>query len=135
MTDVDLSEIEISLTQIKITSEQSNLESLSLLVSQRPTLIRLLQEQNFSALGDYLNTLRDGANLDFVLVCSDGKDVTESNQNISLAAFCLEKSPEGYAGVSNEQYLYSSVNMEALQSVSYRVIVGNKMSSILTELQ
>jgi len=118
-----------------IKSEQSNLESLSLLVSQRPTLIRLLQEQNFSALGDYLNTLRDGANLDFVLICSDGKDVTESNQNISLAIFCLEKSQEGYTAVSNEQYLYSSVNMESLQGVSYRVIVGKKMSSILAELQ
>ncbi len=118
-----------------ITSEQSNLESLSLLVSQRPTLLRLLQEQNFSALGDYLNTLRDGANLDFVLVCSDEKDVTESSHNIFLAVLCLEKSPDGYAAVSNEQYLYSSVNVEPLQGVSYRVIVGKKMSAILTELQ
>jgi hypothetical protein len=73
-------------------SERSNLKSLALLVSQRPTLIGLLQERSFSSLEEYLNTLREGANLDFILVCSDGKDVTESAQNISIATLCLEVS-------------------------------------------
>ena len=61
-----------------------------LLVSQRPTLMRLLEEQSFSSLGDYLNTLREGANLDLVLVCSDGRDVTGLEQNVSIASLCLE---------------------------------------------
>src|SRR5512141_1565509 len=73
-----------------IESQRSNLQSLALVVSQRPTLMRLLQEQNFSSLESYLNTLRQGASLDFVLVCSDGKDVTGSEQNRSLAEFCLQ---------------------------------------------
>src|SRR5512132_2267546 len=47
-----------------IESEQSNLQSLAILVSQRPTLLRILEEQNFSSLGEYLNTLREGGNLD-----------------------------------------------------------------------
>src|ERR1041384_6936635 len=63
-----------------IASEQSNLQNLALLVSQRPTLLRLLEEQNFSTLGDYLNTLRQGANLDLILICSDGKDLTRSEE-------------------------------------------------------
>src|SRR6266705_2038466 len=50
------------------------------------------QAQILSSLGDYLNTLREGANLDFVLVCSDGKDVTDSAQTISVAELCLENS-------------------------------------------
>ena len=52
-----------------IESERSNVQSLALLVSQRPTLMRLLEEKSFSSLGQYLDTLREGANLDLVLVC------------------------------------------------------------------
>ena len=118
-------------------SEQSNLQSLALLVSQRPTLIGLLQEQNFSSLGDYLNTLRAGARLDFVLVCSGGKDVTGSDQNVSIAALCPAASTTGYALLegSSDQYLYSSINTESLQGSSYKIVVGKKASSILTALQ
>src|SRR5512143_844720 len=58
-----------------VESERASLQSLALVVSQRPTLMRLLQDQDFSSLESYLNTLREGANLDFVLVCSDEKDV------------------------------------------------------------
>jgi PAS domain S-box-containing protein len=118
-------------------SERSNLKSLALLVSQRPTLIGLLQERSFSSLEEYLNTLREGANLDFILVCSDGKDVTESAQNISIATLCLEELSTGYAtnGSTNEQYLNSSVNMEPLQGTLYKVIVGKKLPAILAELQ
>src|SRR5215212_9034767 len=52
-----------------IESEKANVQSLALLVSQRPTLMRILEEKSFSSLGNYLDTLREGANLDLVLVC------------------------------------------------------------------
>src|ERR1041384_4459320 len=120
-----------------IASEQSNLQNLALLVSQRPTLLRLLKEHNFSTLGDYLNTLRESANLDFILVCSQGQDVTGSDQNISVAELCRGDSPGGYAvlGATHHPYIYSSVNTEPLQGSSYKVIVGKETSSLLTELQ
>lgn len=120
-----------------IESERSNLQSLALVVSQRPTLMRLLQQQDFSALEGYLNTLREGANLDFVLVCSNGKDVTDSEENRSFVEFCSQPVESGYAvaGTPQNEYLYSSVNMEPLQGVSYKVIVGKTTSSILIELQ
>jgi two-component system sensor histidine kinase ResE len=120
-----------------IESEQSSLRSLTLLVSQRPTLTRLLQERDFASLGDYLNTLRAGANLDFVLVCSDGKDVTDSDQNASIAPLCLEKSPAGYtlSDAEKDQYLYSSIDTEPLQGTSYKIVVGRKLSVVLTGLQ
>src|SRR5512141_2204241 len=96
-----------------LTSEQSNLQSLALLVSQRPTLMRLLEEQSFSSLGDYLGTLREGAGLDLVLVCSDGKDVTGSDQTSAVANLCLEETSSGYASVdtSDGLYMYSWVNL------------------------
>ena len=120
-----------------IESEQSNLESLALLVSQRPTLMRYLEEQSFSSLGDYLNTLREGANLDLLLVCSDGRDVTKPGQAVSIADLCSKEPQDGYAvsGTIDAQYLYSSVDTEPVQGSTYRIVVGKRIASILTELQ
>ena len=119
-----------------LSSEQSNLQSLALLVSQRPTLRRLLEEQNFSSLEEYLNTLREGANLDFVLVCSGGQDITASQANLSIAELCLEQNPSGYTVLSpGELYLYSSVNLELSEGSAFNVIVGKQISTILAELQ
>jgi PAS domain S-box-containing protein len=120
-----------------IVSEQSNLQSLALLVSQRPTLKRLLEEQSFSSLEEYLDTLRAGANLDLILVCSDGRDVTGSDQNISVVELCLEDDPSGYvvSQPAGELYLYSLADMELSQDSNYKVITGKRTASILTELQ
>jgi len=120
-----------------LTSEQSNLQSLALLVSQRPTLMRLLEEESFAALGDYLNTLREGANLDLVLVCADGNDVTRSDQNLSVAGLCLLESPSGYAALDSDDnlYVYSWVDLALPDGTPYKVIASKKTSSILTELQ
>ena len=44
--------------------EQSDLQSLALLISQRPTLTQLLNQQDLPPLEEYLNTLRESADLD-----------------------------------------------------------------------
>lgn len=119
-----------------LASEGSSLQSLALLVSQRPTLQRLLEERNVSAMEEYLITLRDGANLDFLLVCSDGADITASDQNRSVAELCNSETPSGYAILnSDEPYLYSSVNLEVPPGTPYDVIVGKQIATILAELQ
>ena len=118
-----------------IASEKSNLQSLALLVSQRPTLMQLLQGQSFSSLGEYLNTLREGGNLDLLLVCSNGKDSTESDQNALVSALCTEESPSGYAAAGDEIYMYSWVDLKLPEGGTYKIIVGNKTSTVLTELQ
>lgn len=120
-----------------LSSEQSNLQSLALLVSQRPTLRSLLEGQERSTMGEYLNTLRDGANLDFLLVCSNGNDITGSAQNLSIAELCLEETPSGYTDLpsNDELYLYSSVDLELSESSLYKVIVGRQVAKILAELQ
>lgn len=119
-----------------LASEGSSLQSLALLVSQRPTLQRLLEERNVSAMEEYLITLRDGANLDFLLVCSDGADITASDQNRSVAELCNSETPSGYAILnSGEPYLYSSVNLEVPPGTPYDVIVGKQIATILAELQ
>ena len=56
--------------------EESDLQSLALLISQRPTLIRLLGEQNVTSLESYLETLQQGGNLDLILICAEGNEIT-----------------------------------------------------------
>jgi two-component system, OmpR family, sensor histidine kinase ResE len=120
-----------------LASEQSNLQSLALLVSQRPTLLRLLEGQSFTSLEEYLNTLRDGANLDILLVCSNGEDITGSEQHLSIAELCRAESDSGYIAVNSgdELFLYSAVNLDLPQATQYRVIVGKRTASILSTLQ
>jgi two-component system sensor histidine kinase ResE len=118
-----------------IESEQSNLQSLAILVSQRPTLLRMLEEKNFSSLGEYLNTLREGGNLDLLLVCADGKDITESEQNLALGSLCLEESSSGYADAGDNLYMHSWVDLKLQESNVYKVVAANKISSVLAKLQ
>jgi len=118
-------------------SEQSDLQSLALLISQRPTLARLLEEQNFAPLEGYVNTLRESANLDLILVCSDGNEVSGVDLNLALAELCRTESQSGYAALpsGDDLYMYASAELVSSQQPLYKVIVGKRTSTILTELQ
>lgn len=119
-----------------LASEGSNLQSLALLVSQRPTLQGLLESQDFSSMEEYLVTLRDGANLDLLLVCTNGADITASEQNRSVAELCGSDTPPGYTVLqSGELYLLSSVILEPVQGKQYTVIVGKQTATVLAELR
>jgi two-component system sensor histidine kinase VicK len=120
-----------------IESEEADLQSLALLISQRPTLMRLLASQDFSSLDDYLNTLREGGNLDLVLVCSNGEDVTGFGQADSAAGLCRQEPSSGYMIVpsGDDFYMYASATLELTERTPYRIIAGKKTSSVLMELQ
>jgi len=115
--------------------EGSDLQSLALLISQRPTLIQLLNEQNLTALEEYLNTLREGANVDLILICSGGDEISGTESN--LAEFCQLDAPSGYAAPSSSEalYLFATADVSSGLEAPYRVIVGKNASSILSELQ
>jgi signal transduction histidine kinase/HAMP domain-containing protein len=127
----------ISTTRVFLASEQSDLQNLALLTSQRPTLNRLLTEQDPVSLEDYLNTLREGAALDLILVCSDEKEVKGLAENISMTGLCQDNSQSGYAVFSSNDdlYLHTSVDMVSPDGPGHKVVVGKKMSRVLTELQ
>jgi len=120
-----------------IESEQSDLQSLALLISQRPTLTRLLEEQNFQSLEGYINTLREGANLDLILVCSGRREVSRPDNNTAVTELCQADSQSGYAVLpsGNDLYAYASADLVSSQQSIYNVIVGKRTSIILTELQ
>ena len=115
--------------------EKADIQSLALLFSQRPTLIRLLNEKDFSSLEGYLVTLRDGANVDLILICSDREEITGSEGNLSQ--LCQLDSQSGYAVLPSGDtvYLYATADVSADGEAPYRVITGKHASSILTDLQ
>jgi len=124
-------------TQAFLASERSDLQNLALLISQRPTLTRLLEEQDVTALESYLDTLREGANLDLVLVCAEGKEVKGIGENISMTELCRSNSQSGYVTLSSNDdlYLYTAVDLESPAQPAYKVVAGKRVSLILEELQ
>ena len=124
-------------TQAFLAGETSDLQNLALLVSQRPTLTRLLAEQDFSSLDGYLETLRVSVNLDLILICDGTREVKGIGKDISMSELCLAEATSGHAmPVSNDDlYLYTSANVESVKQPVYRVIVGKRISLILTEFQ
>jgi len=126
-----------STTRVFLASELSDLQNLALLTSQRPTLTRLLAEQNSSSLEDYLDTLRQGADLDLILVCIEGEEVNGLGENISFTELCQSGAQSRYSIFSSNDdlYLHTSVDMESLQGPVYEVVAGKRMSRVLIELQ
>ena len=126
-----------STTRVFLASEEADLQNLALLTSQRPTLTRLLSEQDPALLEDYLNTLRQGAALDLILVCSDGKEVKGLGENISMTELCQGNAQSGYIIFSSNDdlYFHTSVDMVSSGGPVYKVVAGKKMSRVLTELQ
>jgi len=124
-------------TQAFLASEGSDLQNLALLISQRPTLIRLLDEQDFASLDGYLDTLRNSVDLDLILVCSNGQEVKGVGENIPAAELCQMDIQSGYAILSsnNEPYMFTTVELESPKQPLYQVVAGKRASLILSNLQ
>lgn len=58
-----------------VAAQQNELTSLATLTTQRPTLAALLQANDAAALRAYLDTLRQGADLDLIAVCGAGGEL------------------------------------------------------------
>jgi PAS domain S-box-containing protein len=115
--------------------EEADLQNLALLISQRPTLTRLLEEQDFPSLESYLNTLREGGNIDLILICSGENEITGINNE--LTELCLLDAQSGYATVPSEEslYLYATADVSAIEATPHKVVIGKHASAILTDLQ
>ena len=122
-------------TQAFLANERSDLQNLALLISQRPTLIRLLDENDTISLPEYLGTLGEGADLDIILICSDDTEIAAFNGNDSTAQLCSTAFQTGYAVLSPDTYLYTTVDLELSQQSNDRVVAGKRTSSMLGTLQ
>lgn len=124
-------------TQAFLAGEQADLQNLALLVSQRPTLTRLLQEQDATALQSYLEVLRAGGELDLLVICADGVEFMGIAADLATQALCLSTSQTGYISPSSrtDLYLYTAADLESIAQPVYTVVVGKRISLILSELQ
>jgi two-component system, OmpR family, sensor histidine kinase ResE len=115
--------------------EESDLQSLALLISQRPTLIRLLNEQDLSSLESYLETLRKGANVDMILICSGGNEISATSDGPT--ELCQLDPATAYAilPASDASYLYATADVSSVPEPLYRVLAGQRASSLLAGLQ
>jgi two-component system, OmpR family, sensor histidine kinase ResE len=115
--------------------EKSDLQSLALLISQRPTLTRLLDERDLTALDSYLKTLQEGGNIDLILICSGENKISGTDRD--LTELCQLDSRTGYAFAPSGDalYLYATADVSSIQQPPYRVIAGKPASLILTDLQ
>jgi two-component system, OmpR family, sensor histidine kinase ResE len=115
--------------------EKADLQSLALLISQRPTLIRFLNEQDFASLEGYLETLREGANVDLILICSGRNEVTGSSQGST--EFCQLDSESGYHALESQDavYLYATADVSSGRQPAHQVFLGKRATSILADLQ
>ena len=116
-----------------IERERADLQSLALLISQRPTLTQLLTEQDFSSLESYLNTLRESVNLDLLLICSNGRDVTGADSELN--DLCRVDSQSGFKPLPSGNTLYLFATGSVASDASYHVVIGKHATSMLTDLQ
>jgi PAS domain S-box-containing protein len=78
-------------THILITNKLNDLSYLAVLTAQRPTLGRLIRENDLDELGPYLETFRQGAGLDAVMLCRDSREVVlQAGDDLSSQACRLE---------------------------------------------
>jgi PAS domain S-box-containing protein len=118
-----------------IQREGSDLQSLALLISQRPTLTQLLEEQNRTALKEYLNTLREGANVEWILICSGENEIMGTEDEPT--ELCSLGSQSGYASLTSGEglYLFATADVASVAQPPHKVFVGKNASSILSDLQ
>jgi PAS domain S-box-containing protein len=115
-------------THILITNKINDLSYLAVLTAQRPTLGRLISENDLVELDQYLEIFRQGASLDAVLLCDGSSQViwqvgeSISNQacRVDDAAIIAEEGPE-YQGWMLASQSFSE------QAQNIRVVVGTQL--------
>lgn len=105
-----------------LAAEEQRLSDLSLVLAERPTLNRLLREQAFNELPDYLQAFQDQSNLDILYFCIDNRLVVGE----SATTECPSTPSTGFAFANGRPVLLSnrSVFEDTSTSLSYVVTIG-----------
>jgi signal transduction histidine kinase len=124
-------------TRASLSGKESELRNLALLVSQRPSLARLLEQNDQVGLQAYMEVLRKGADLDLLLLCADGVQLSPEPTAGGTTGYCASGDQTGYAPLpdGNDLYLYSSAVLDLPAGSQYTIITGEKLSTIMSGLQ
>jgi PAS domain S-box-containing protein len=115
-------------------NRQSDLNNLAILTAQRPTLRRLVEEENWGELTPYLQTLQQGGGFDLLLLCSpEGHSLVQVGHPVSDGA-CLQ-SPQPFFDRSEPggKALLLSAAEAHFTTGSIEVVVGSLMDERLAE--
>lgn len=104
--------------QVLLNARSNELSNLAILTAQRPTLISLLNDGDPERLASYLETLRQGADLDLLMVCDQqGNAVIQVGYEIPTQA-CLK--------ISDNQFFQSPIETGIRGwLLAYHPIMGN----------
>lgn len=106
----------------------SDMTNLALLTAQRPTLHRLIVENNAQETERYLKTLLEGAGLDLLYICGSDRQVIAAVSTRPAGDVCQGEVQTGYRidqnGGNAAAWLVSSQPVETDQEILGRVIVG-----------
>jgi two-component system, OmpR family, sensor histidine kinase ResE len=124
-------------TKSSLAREQSDLQNLALLISQRPTLQQLLEKQQASSLNPYLDTLRKSVQLDLLLVCDANNNIVGASSSMDVSGLCTRNDLSGFVTLSQEPatLLFAASELPLNSSHVYKVILGRSSSSVLLQLQ
>src|SRR5512133_3924887 len=87
-------------TQSSLAREQSDLQNLALLTSQRPTLKQLLDQKDTVSINSYLDTLRKSVNLDLLTVCDADHKLIGNSTSAETSELCQVKDQSGFLSAS-----------------------------------
>ena len=103
-------------------------QNMAILTAQRPTLQTLLEDEDFSTLTGYLNTLQNGANVDLISVCKSHQTAAATDLQISA---CNNTAMEGYYGSEEippgDSWMIARTPIEKNDSAG-EVVIGVRLS-------
>lgn len=121
-----------------LATRQSELANLAILTAQRPTLNALVEAENLSALDPYLDTLREGARLDLVVICRpDGQPPAQVGAAINGPVCSAPNGSSFFSPASSADPEGWLLAHEPLSTVTtHSVIVGQKIGvDLLNQLR
>jgi PAS domain S-box-containing protein len=115
------------------TAQQNRLTDLAILTAQRPTLHQYITQPEPSLLPTYLQTLRQGANLDLVIICNlKGQIIAQVGQAFP-PNMCLAAEATGFYVVPQatlpQVWLLAGAPIEIEEQSVGKVIVGVSLSN------
>jgi PAS domain S-box-containing protein len=115
-------------THTLITNKLNDLSYLAVLTAQRPTLQRLVSENDLVELPEYLEIFRQGASLDAVLLCDGSSQVIwQVGESISKQACQVQNTAIiGEEGPEYQGWMMASQSFPD-QAPDMRVVVGTKL--------
>lgn len=109
----------------------NEMEEISILTAQRPTLGELLIQKNWGALESYLETLKTGAGLDFIAVCEVNNNSIISKQPALPIDPCISWKSDGFQILTSEtspQVWLTATNPVPVEGAEqWQVLVGQKL--------